>query len=112
MPQVKQINKSLRGHILGLFFPLHLLAFALTGAYANPAVTPPNPAPNPPATSAGSKTNPTSAINKTKYARICTENERMWCLQEHMGQKASPEVKRQCPENYRAFAEANQCTPW
>jgi hypothetical protein len=112
MRQVKKTNIPLRGHVLRLLVPLYLLSFALIGPYANAQVAPPNPAPNPPANSAGPTPSPATAPNKSKYSRICTENERMWCLQQHIGQKASPEMKRQCPENYRAFAEANQCTPW
>ena len=112
MRLVKQTNKPQRAHVIRLLAPLSLLAFAFIGAYANAQVAPQNPAPNPPTKTAGPTPSPASAPIKSKYSRICTENERMWCLQQHIGQKASQEMKRQCPEDYRAFAEANQCSPW
>ena len=112
MRLVKQTNKPQQAHVIRLLAPLSLLAFAFIGAYANAQVAPQNPAPKPPTNTAGPTPSPASAPNKSKYSRICTENERMWCLQQHIGQKASQEMKRQCPENYRAFAEANQCSPW
>ena len=109
---VKQTNKPQRAHVLRLLVPLCLLAFSFIGAYSNAQVAPQNPAPNPPTSTAGPTPSPASGPNKSKYSRICTENERMWCLQQHIGQKPSPEMRKQCPENYRAFAEANQCSPW
>jgi hypothetical protein len=92
MRLVNQTNKPQRAHVLRLLAPLSLLAFAFISAYANAQVAPQNPAPNPPTKTAGPTPSPASAPNKSKYSRICTENERMWCLQQHIGQKASQEI--------------------
>ena len=108
MRLVKQTNKPQRAHVIRLLAPLSLLAFAFIGAYANAQVAPQNPAPNPPTNTAGPTPSPASAPNKSKYSRICTENERMWCLQQHIGQKASQEMKRQCPENYKSLDHFKQ----